>query len=390
MLEMREQYLHFRDAYISNEKLFFSAVEMNGLFYRKRNESTAKFIARFPGENQFQSNLHSQIIEYGGKLYFIPLNGKGVSFYDLNNLAIETIPYEGNRVIEIIKAFLINTDILLLPLNSKTPFLIFHTKNNTYERLQYIEDEISKVIKKEKIWIDTFSAIMENEVLYLALPGTDILVKCDLNNHSVKIKKLENGFMFNAVTYSCGRIYMSTMNCPDLIEYNINDKRIKRICKKCEDRHENIVTLFKGEIYVISSKSIKVLDENQKCVMEIKVPKEFSKRSNNYRLLAGWKNTGKSLWLFSASGCGTLKIKNKKISLIETVASPNIQKQITYFRTEVLNQKIKEYGYIVEKNCEETHLERYVDLILYDWNKYKRINKNSISGNFIYKYLKEN
>lgn len=389
MQEISVQYLHFRDAYISNEKIIFSAVEMNGLFCRKRNESAAKFIAQFPGENQFQSNLHSQVIEYEGKLYFIPLNGKGVSFYDLNSMAIKTIPYEGDRVIEVIKAFLINTDILLLPLNSKTPFLIFHIKNNTYERLQYIENEISKVIKREEIWIDTFSAITEKEVLYFVLPGTDILVRCDLNDHNVEVIKLGDRLLLNAVAYSHGKVYMSAMKCSDMIEYDINKKRMRRINKQCESEQESIVISYKEEICVISSNTIKILNENQKCIMEIKIPRKFSKKSNNYRLLAGWKSTDKFLWLFSASGGGTLRIKNNKIYLIKTVASFEIQKQITYYRAEALNQKIMEYGYIIEKCCKEAYLEEFVNLILRDENTYKSNNKN-LSGNVIWKYLKVN
>lgn len=360
MKETMKQHLHFRDAYITKEKLIFSAVEMNGLFCRERNRDTAEYITQFTGEDQLQTNLHSQVIEYANKLYFIPLNGTGISICDLRNIEkTETIPYESGRHIQIIRAFLINTNIWLLPLNSGTPFLIFHTKDNTYERMFWVENEISKVIKKDEIWVDIFSAVVENEVLYLAFPNTDILFEFDLKKFNVEIKRLGDGIRLKSVTYFDKKLYMSSADRTDITVYNLDTKKIQRLDTNMtisQDIEENLIISNCGKLYVIFPNMIKLFNNEQEYFGEIDICEKFSRKTNNYRLFAGRRSEENSLWIFTACGGGNLWIKENEIHLLETFANSSTEKKMLYLQTKRIKKASEGNGYIIEGQYEETGL----------------------------------
>lgn len=391
MQETIRQSLHFRDAYITDKRLLFSAVEVNGLFCRKKNKTTAEFLSLFPGENEWQSNLHSQIIEYENRLYFIPLNGKGISICNLYDMGLETIPYEEGRTIEIIRAFLVDTDILLLPLHIGTPFLIFHTKDKTYEKWSDIEVVLEQEIKRENIWLDTFSAAMEDKVLYLALPDTDIMVQYDLNKRDAVLTRLGDGLRLSAIACIGRKTFISARNCPDIIVYDMKTKGIGKIRKRgiaVEDEGENLVLSNKDVLYAVSSGNIEVLHQDNNGSGRISIPGQFFEQTNQYRLFAGVRRLGDNLWIFSASGGGTLYLRDNRVDFLETFAPPDITDKRMRYQAIRLKLEIKRKGYVIENQDREAGLCNLISLAQYEKENEKASNVAKQIGYDIWKYIK--
>ena len=114
--------IHFRDCIKTNNFTYFSAVEVNGLFRQEEQDKNAEFVFAFVGEDEFKDNLHSKVFLVNGEYYFVPLNGVGVSVLSADEKEIETFPYKRNIVLQMINAYCIKDYIIMVPLNSQTPF----------------------------------------------------------------------------------------------------------------------------------------------------------------------------------------------------------------------------------------------------------------------------
>lgn len=360
--------LHFRDLYMAGEEFFFSSVEINGLFYGKKGKNEAKFIADFPGEDLEQPNLHSQLVQYGNRLYFIPLNGRGIDICCLDGTKMETIPYENGKNMQIISAFLIGSDIILLPFNFRMPFLIFHTADYSYERIGYIGNAINKVIQKEKFWMDTFSAAVNEEILYIALPGTNILLENDLGERNVKVWKLDDGIRLNAIEYFNGKLFLSALGSSNILVYEIEDGKTRAIGAGLpvgRDDKENIVISDGSRLYGISPYFITALNDAEDCFERIAdIPPEFCKRRNCYRLFAGKRVLGGAIWLFSASGGGMLCLENDELKLFRTFADNETKDKISALQIKRIKKEMGADRYMVENQCENIDLKIFMDFVL--------------------------
>ena len=82
--------LHFRDFFYRDEQMYFSATDGNALFKMYKDESVAQYIGGFDEEDYMGQNLHSNVLLIGDIAYFIPLNGKGISTFNISQNQIRT------------------------------------------------------------------------------------------------------------------------------------------------------------------------------------------------------------------------------------------------------------------------------------------------------------
>ncbi len=65
------------------------------------------------------------------------------------------------------KAYTIQNDIYMVPANSETPFLIFHTESNRYEiRKDFWTNIFTILTNSQKIFLDLYSSCMVYKELY--------------------------------------------------------------------------------------------------------------------------------------------------------------------------------------------------------------------------------
>lgn len=362
--------LHFRDMYMTEGKIFFSAVEMNGLFYVKKGENTAIFLSKFTGEDPLQLNLHSKVIQYENKLYFIPLNGKGITICCLKGMRMEMVPYKNGKGMQIINAFLMDGDIIMMPLNFKTSFLIFHTEDRSYEEMDYIENVLNKIIRKEEFWLDTFSAAVNGKILYMALPGKNFLFEVNLQKRDVKIIKLNEKIRLNAVEYFDGKLFLSALGSSHIYTYRIKDGEVKIIeagMSLGNNEKENIVISNGIRLYIVSPYYILYLnDEGSRFEKITDIPENFRRRTSGYRLFAGKRVIGNTVWLFSASGGGVLFLEENHWKIYQIFAAKEMEPQISMSQVKGLAKEMDANRCISENQCANANLNTFIDLVVHE------------------------
>lgn len=338
------QVINFRDFYLNDEEIWFSGVEINGLFKQNIKSSKVEFIATFPKEDSIQDNLHSQIIEYNKNLYFIPLEGKGISIYDCERKNLRLVNCKYADKCFFIKALKINDDIFLIPMNSLSHFCVFHTQTETFELLDDLEKNIASIIKRELFWTDNSLVDVGNRYLYLVPSENNIIVTISLDNKfSVKTHKVENVDSITSIMIGKEEKYIYLCSQDTIYKYDLVNENIGIAYKLSESKEKYYLASYDRNVICMSESMMHIFDaECLSLKEELLLPREFLKRQNKFRLISGEKLVENQLWILSASGTGTLIFDNEKIIIFNSYINENFTKEIEDNKIQRTNNKIKD------------------------------------------------
>lgn len=80
---MREKYVTFKSVIRYENKCYFTAVEMNGLFILNEEDKTCQYVGSFPGEEPLQKDLYRGSAVCNGVVYFAPFYAKKIGCYNI-------------------------------------------------------------------------------------------------------------------------------------------------------------------------------------------------------------------------------------------------------------------------------------------------------------------
>lgn len=371
MVSECKQIINFRDAYQMNDQsIIFSAVEMNGLFVQKPDDNQAELLCKFPEEDEIQDNLHSQIVaEDETTVYFIPLEGRGISKYNIVTKKLKNILFKEVEHCLFIRAFLIGKDIFLIPMNSSSHFCIFHTENETYEILCELENEIWKYISPAKYWLDPFSVTSDGRILYIAPSEGNQILYIDVWNHKVDKKEIKENIGISSMVHFEGKLYLYSAGLSAFMEYDLRKEALRNLLCGGDKKEELILVEHKGKIISVTESNIISFDPAAgKKEFEIAIPDNFKIRNSKYKLLAGKREIENQLWIMSASGSGTLKILNQDCHSDESYIDNCFTRKIIEYgkerRKRSLRVVLEAKEIVIEKDFEAADLENYIDVLL--------------------------
>ena len=181
---------HFMDVAHHNGYVYFSENSFNGLFRYKEGDNEAEFLGRFPEEDLWQWDLHRNVFVYMDKLYFIPMNGHGISVYDCKNGSFEMLHIPGidNDYVRFDQCVELDKEIFLIPLNLNTPFVLFNLLTKEIRILADISVQLVGLLTLPTLY-EVFSvhcAVKANNCIYLAVSSTNAILKISLDTKRVE------------------------------------------------------------------------------------------------------------------------------------------------------------------------------------------------------------
>lgn len=354
---------------MDDQSILFSAVEMNGLFVQKVDDNKAELRCKFTEEDEMQDNLHSQIVVEGETLYFIPLEGQGISKYDLKTGKLRTILFKKVEHCRFIRAFLIGKDIFLVPMNNSSHFCVFHTENESYELLHALENEIWKYIPDVEYWLDPFSVTSNGKTVYMAPSKKNQILCIDVENNKVDGKKIKENSSIDSMVYFEEKLYLYSDGLKSVLKYDPKREELATLFCDCDQEEETILVEHKGNIIGVAKSHIFSMDPAAgKKEFEITIPAGFGIRNTGYKLLAGKREMENQLWIMSASGSGTLKISNRNCQIMESHIADSFRQKIKEYEKERrkrnLRMALETKGIVTEKEFEEADLKNFMDVLL--------------------------
>lgn len=357
---------HFHDAVIHDGYMYFSETTFNGLFRVKEEGGEAEFLGRFPEEDPWQGDLHRALYLRENKIYFIPLNGRGISIYDIENNSFSMIwlVLNDNERARYCQTIDIDAGILLIPSRLNVPFAIFHLDSEKIEFHREINRRIMEKIAPSNEWefFSAHGAIKDGDMLYLSVGDTNVVFSLSLKTWNVDMTILPMYARIRCMN-KINDVFWFTLKEHSIIQWNPTTGSCNKhtIPGKTKDLNYPYLLLLKhgDNLLLLAGREDKIWEIDDKRI-EWKdctdyIDKSFQRDIQGSLLFLGYHADNESLILFPRSGNGVLK---KKAS--EDVFSFIPVKYDRVFVSELRREWIK---YLVKNN--QLHFER--DLALEDF-----------------------
>ena len=354
--------LHFRDFFYRDKQMYFSATDGNALFKMYKDESVAQYIGGFDEEDYMGQNLHSNVLLIGDIAYFIPLNGKGISTFNISQNQIRTYCYKDNQLLRCTKGFYDGKYIYLIPADNRSTFLRFDQETHLYTILNAIMDEL----KKEKIEMVAYFSFIHNRKIYIVPYGTESLYCYDIGMEKCQRILWSKESMGKCVVADD---YIAVTN-PKEGMISLLSHQGKPI--KTFDRHsgsdtlliplKNRVLLFDNEYRttgVISMDELTIKESDTFIPREMRRIIQTGRMFSNYVILDEKED---EFILFSSCGTGYIHVKNDIGQLHKVYADNTGNDRIINAQQEMLRKKM-EKGFVIEGDSSGCNLELFLSVV---------------------------
>lgn len=353
-----DETVQFRDAFVDNEYIFFSAEKFNGLFRVKIGGSEAEFLGHFPGEVMWQDAIHGRVLAMSGRLYFLPFKGKGIGIYDLLFQEISSIQLEEKEDSIITNFFVIGTDIYLISFKLEDPFYVFHTTTNTYEVAEDLWKKVqAQCSSYDEVCFSAHAVCVQNNKLYLTVNNRNVIIEVDLRNEQVSQFTLPVDYKCRNMLVNGEIFYFTLTDQCKIIRWNL---RTRKCCEYIISEKTNsvwcpyaAVVYWRGHFFVLSDREegIWELDEKRK-IGEKKpeyMPETFKRTESSKSLFWGYQHNKEMLFLFPNAGNGTVLMTKKGSMLFKVRYSNEAVDIIREYRKQYVDYQVLEGNVIEEK-----------------------------------------
>ncbi|SDP35193.1 hypothetical protein [Selenomonas ruminantium] len=314
---------HFMDSVEKDGYMYFSENSFNGLFRYRVGETKAEFLGSFPGEEPWQGDLHRNVFVKGDKLFFIPINGHGISVYDCRNSKFNLLKIPGgdDEYVHYMQCIEVDEKLMLIPVNLNTPFAFFDLKNEKIDYIEKVSKEIAGMISHPTRYeiFSLYGAINVDGFLYLALCPTNIILKISLRTFAVEkielpihirlryINYVDGWFYFTGMNHVIGR-WCETDNTGDIydIPYEATDEVVPYI-QLIPYQDKLILPSGREDRFWMFSPS-----SNKWENLTYNFPPGFERDIRGSLLFLGYREDGENLYLYPRAGNGLLRFNAKE------------------------------------------------------------------------------
>ncbi|MBP5553348.1 MAG: hypothetical protein J6X94_00595 [Lachnospiraceae bacterium] len=264
---------HFHDMIEFDEYIYYSESSFNGLFRYKKDETIAEFVDTFPDEDIWQWDLHRRIIRYEDGLFFIPLNGRGISIYHPYNNQFDFIDIskgDGQNVHFSDTIILDEKKVLLVP-QCDEDFMVVNLDKRTVERFDLIVNMREMCIdnKTHNEWprFSTQSNCRIDDDIYIALYDTSYIYKITLDRKDINVIKLPCDKHIRGISGTDDSIWISFMEDVvakyDVLSGNIELKEIPYMTENATYPYLSVLEYF-NKVVIIPGREDKFILTNRK------------------------------------------------------------------------------------------------------------------------------
>lgn len=230
--------LGFEDLYDDGEYLWFSAINLNGLFKMDKKTMEPVFIGHFPNENMLDKRLYAGITEHNKKLYFSPFSAREIAVYDMVEGKFEKISIDSRRSenadAKLYSAVVYKNNIIFMPFTYNA-IVWLNTEDGT---LTYYSDWLN-AIKNDKNRDKNMYYFRNGKVigsnLYIPFICTDKLLVFHLLTHTSEIKAMDNSSSsYHGMIHKGDALIFSPYK-GDLMAYELTSQKPKKFDKTKTD-----------------------------------------------------------------------------------------------------------------------------------------------------------
>lgn len=362
-------YIQFVDRCVVDDEAYFSHIRFNGLFKENLKTLEVSFVGVFPKENMDVTLLHRRTFCYMGVIYFIPFNGQGISFYDIEKKSFDFWHVESRHgVAKYSNAFQDGKFIYLIPAYDGVSFAVFDCEKREIQYMPQVWEQIKKLVSCE-VALDVESSFFYHGIVVLSVWNENKILKINLNDGIVEKVELPDIYRLKNINYFWGKYWITLTEGAKILSCSEDFQKIEEHI--CENMDVNEVPLLQvvrlGENCVaIPIKSdffwIMKSDGNFERV-KLNLPDDFIDESGIGIKFLGFEVSEEGeLLLYPKGGKYLLRLNNNltdfKIRMVEFPDMDIVEKQIKNMN---IRRKIEQQGMLWEnESCNLHDYLRYV------------------------------
>lgn len=224
--------LTFEAGYIdAQDNLWLSAAQINGLFRYGLRDGILHYIGKFEAEGSTFRYLHSEIVEYDGKLYFAPYTADYIDIFDKNTGEFSTISFDSRGEVQQKFYAMVRYKNSLFLFAGRVPYIV-RIDLETNE-IQYIEkpvEDMAHYFQNDKFVILNKYVAVQGSRCFLASARANILLEFDMDTLEHKIHQIGKEDDYFAGVFGIGSdIYLIPRNEAEIIRWNSETGKQDRI-----------------------------------------------------------------------------------------------------------------------------------------------------------------
>ena len=216
---------HLCDMYRQEDFIFFSAMDFNGLFRKRRGESICEFLGAFPGEEISGERLHRKVIHRDGVLYFTPFRAHGISTYHMRTGRFEYFPIRGHehRAAMYSNALRYGDTLYLIPENENEAFLLFDMNEGSFQEMDAFWQRVREQIDETEMLVtESRASLMVGNRIYILFSGTRYVAEMDLQGNRIEVHCAPKGYELRNIYYDGTFFWFTAMDRPLILRSNLD------------------------------------------------------------------------------------------------------------------------------------------------------------------------
>ncbi|SHI69761.1 hypothetical protein [Pseudobutyrivibrio xylanivorans] len=238
--------LHFLDGIAIDEYIYFASSDFNALFRWNISSHETEFLSFFPDEEVFVHNIYGHVIRQGENIFFLPIHGKTISVYDIQNHKIDSITFRegGNESMHISSYIPLEDKYLLIPAYLEKDFWFLYPEERRVEKASQISKEISCLIEGEGSAICRYqgACTFKGEILISVVNQEYFLA---INIVSEKARKIPiNSFKTNNMYAGSDNLWLVSSDGREIVKWYSEENYERTTFNDVEDKAFFTVTPY--------------------------------------------------------------------------------------------------------------------------------------------------
>ena len=339
--------LHAYTGVLTNDSIWYSAMELNSLYRFDLEKHTNEFVCLFSGEKSFQKEIHKICVTVGNFMVFLPFRGRHIHIYNSNVSSMVSILFEEY----VYDAFTLEGDVWMVCGENGEKLYILNILDKEISCVEEYENAYKSVGKQGGRRFKYY-----NGHIWFGCLGTNKIADWDIQEKELSIHStdIKNIFAICPTNTACWVIDRDTPNIyewnyrDETVVHNIDDLYISADAKELpySPRFYNNIFCFKDRIVLLPAFTdyVSIYDGKEIKKQRIEVPE----RAKNLPKCFGYVSSNKGVYLIPFC-------TDKLICISETLdiridsSFPNMPNSLSWKEKHtVMEESIKEKGYVDE------------------------------------------
>lgn len=223
------------NAVLEDGKIWFSAMDFNGLFEKNIETGEVHSVGMFPDEPYAKTRLYIASELVGRKIYFAPFKAENIAVFDLEEQRFKRIVIDSDRldgksnITKYTGTALCGKYLYMLPTFSSS-ILRIDTENDTVEYITGWKEKVRSFIFDEDMAFFRGQSVEINNKLFIPFANVNAVLELDLITLQTTVHRIGTESVgYSGICYDGYKFWLSPRKFDHIVSWNMEQKYVENI-----------------------------------------------------------------------------------------------------------------------------------------------------------------